>query len=481
MKILKEAFITKTSIEDIVEMAEKHPLAIERLKKIRDEKKEGYFEDLIKDMYPDGIFLENLFDILENDIDLVEDELGVKFESMKEDLTVSDKYIPRLRGKSAHTMTKDRKFDVDFDEEGNVVASERHFPRRYFSGHISDKVNDFPYTDEDNIILAAREQHKRNFGKEESLKESSLKETAYGKDELWNQINNTEYAYNALSRKVKECVEKGLPKDYIVTAVRKVIYSMKDDFGRLPTTQEERQELAQDFVEDELQGYSFEADSSVPSYRARGKWVKESLSEGFKIGSQDIQSVKVYNPYNYTIQELRINNRDKTFERGNFTMWKADKKTHNKQEYEDIVDKLKDMGYTEIPSDYRSLRNKTRKGIPQREELTEANLSDVERQLERAKSAGDNTQAWDLALCIENDEDLYRRFVTPAIENLKRKIKRGVFDETLAIQLFYYVVENSLKSHARWFPYELKDVSVPTRYLAAEELYNFFEDEIKSE
>ena len=86
MKILKEAFITKTSIDDIVEMAEKHPLAIERLKKIRDEKKEGYFEDLIKDMYPDGIFLENLFDLLENDADIVEEATGIKFESIDESI-----------------------------------------------------------------------------------------------------------------------------------------------------------------------------------------------------------------------------------------------------------------------------------------------------------------------------------------------------------------------------------------------------------
>lgn len=100
---------------------------------------------------------------------------------------------------------------------------------------------------------------------------------------------------------------------------------------------------------------------------------KEGLKEAFKIGTNDIQTVKVYNPYNYTIQELRINNRDKTFERGNFTMGKPDKKTHNKQEYEDVVDKLKDMGYSEVPSDYKSLRNKTRKGVPfTRESLKES-------------------------------------------------------------------------------------------------------------
>ena len=59
-------------------------------------------------------------------------------------------------------------------------------------------------------------------------------------------------------------------------------------------------------------------------------------------------------------------------------MGKPDKKTHNKQEYEDIVDKLIDMGYTEIPSDYPSLRNKTRKGVPtKREGLKESRYDDI--------------------------------------------------------------------------------------------------------
>ena len=92
-----------------------------------------------------------------------------------------------------------------------------------------------------------------------------------------------------------------------------------------------------------------------------------SIDEAFKPTESGIQSVKCYNRYNYTIQELRVDNDNKTFERGNFTAGKADKKTQNRQEYEDIVDSLKELGYTEIKSDYRSLRNKTRKGIPTNE------------------------------------------------------------------------------------------------------------------
>ena len=102
-----------------------------------------------------------------------------------------------------------------------------------------------------------------------------------------------------------------------------------------------------------------------------------SVDEAFKPTDSGIQSVKVYNPYNYTIQELRVDNDNKTFERGNFTAGKADKKVKNRQEYEDIVDSLKELGYTEIKSDYRSLRNKTRKGIPTNEATLPRNASKI--------------------------------------------------------------------------------------------------------
>ena len=202
-----------------------------------------------------------------------------------------------------------------------------------------------------------------------------LNETKDGKDELWNQINNNEWAYNTLANKVKTAIEKGLPKERIIIIVRNAIASMKNDFGRCPTTQAERLELAKDFVEDELQGYSFEdGDLNVPSYRRTGTWKR--LSESFKPASRGIQSVKCYNQYNYTIQELRIDNDNKTFERGDFTMGKPDKKTKNRQEFEDIVDTLKELGYTEIKSDYRSMRNKSRKGVPTNESIDVATIAD---------------------------------------------------------------------------------------------------------
>lgn len=86
----------------------------------------------------------------------------------------------------------------------------------------------------------------------------------------------------------------------------------------------------------------------------------------FKLGEKDIQYVKVYNQYGYTIQEIRIDNVKKTFERGNFSIG-HDRAYKNRQVYEEFIDSLKEQGYTEIPSDYRCLKNKTRKGVPMTE------------------------------------------------------------------------------------------------------------------
>ncbi len=107
-----------------------------------------------------------------------------------------------------------------------------------------------------------------------------------------------------------------------------------------------------------------------------GESFKMPVKEAFKPEDSGVQSVKVYNQYNYTIQELRIDNDAKTFERGNFTMGRPDKKFKNRQQYEDVVDQLKELGYTEVGSDYQSLRNKSRKGESTNESwLTAKNYS----------------------------------------------------------------------------------------------------------
>ena len=237
---------------------------------------------------------------------------------LKEGITNTEPVV-KFQGKSSHTFTKDKKWEVDFDEAGNILARTRHGKPSYFKGHINDKVNDFPSTDEDNIILAAREQHGLKFGNKE------VKEDWY-EDHLDTMQRKTS-GYD----KCYKIVKKARTSNPIDT---NALNDARDHFGY---------DLYKMCLDDVLKEM-------------------DNLDEAFKPSNSGIQSVKCYNRYNYTIQELRVDNDNKTFERGNFTAGKADKKTKNRQEFEDVVDTLKELGYTEIKSDYRSMRNKSRKG-----------------------------------------------------------------------------------------------------------------------
>ncbi len=145
---------------------------------------------------------------------------------------------------------------------------------------------------------------------------------------------------------------------------------MKDYIGQLG------KEKVRAIVERELEHFSrakvkyAHTDSEGVSYNTI-EYPEDRMNEAtyprhFKLGENDIQYVKVYNQYGYTIQEIRIDNANKTFERGNFSIG-HDKAYKNRQVYEDFIEELKAQGYTEIPSDYRCLRNKTRKGVPMTE------------------------------------------------------------------------------------------------------------------
>ena len=83
-------------------------------------------------------------------------------------------------------------------------------------------------------------------------RKNPVNETAYGASELDGMINNTEWAYNRLINIVNDKVAKGWKKERIVRAVSMAIYDMKDDFGKLPTTREERLKIARDFVDTAL-------------------------------------------------------------------------------------------------------------------------------------------------------------------------------------------------------------------------------------
>jgi hypothetical protein len=90
----------------------------------------------------------------------------------------------------------------------------------------------------------------------------------------------------------------------------------------------------------------------------------------------------------------------------------------------------------------------------------------------------------ELVLTITNDGDLYRERITPAIENLKRKYKNGKYDRDLAVKLWQYVADEGVRRYDKEFGSGRGSVAMlspATRKAIAEELRDYYEDEIMYE
>ena len=107
--------------------------------------------------------------------------------------------------------------------------------------------------------------------------------------------------------------------------------------------------------------------------------------------------------------------------------------------------------------------------------------TEIKKQITRAEATADKEQGRDLFLIISNDGNTYRQSIKPTIENLKKKVNKGIFDEVQAVQSFYNIVLSALKNPMfnRYYTYNLQMVNVPTRYAVAVELLEFFIDEIE--
>ena len=72
--------------------------------------------------------------------------------------------------------------------------------------------------------------------------------------------------------------------------------------------------------------------------------------------------------------------------------------------------------------------------------------------------AQDSDAINELDLFIMNDEDLYRRRFMPIITNIKRKIKRGVYDHEKVIKLWMYLVDDAARKFVQQDPQSGMDV-----------------------
>ena len=70
----------------------------------------------------------------------------------------------------------------------------------------------------------------------------------------------------------------------------------------------------------------------------------------------------------------------------------------------------------------------------------------------------------ELFLYATNTGDLYRRMITPLIQNLRKKAKKGIYDKEKAVDAFYYVACEASKMYKKDFGYAF---SVQDRFTAA--------------
>ena len=87
----------------------------------------------------------------------------------------------------------------------------------------------------------------------------------------------------------------------------------------------------------------------------------------------------------------------------------------------------------------------------------------------------ESTESRELFLYCVNTERLYTQSILPALNNLKRRYNRGVFDSEKAVDLFYYVACNGAEMYKKDFGYSF---TVTERFTAAAEMLNYFMDEI---
>ena len=86
----------------------------------------------------------------------------------------------------------------------------------------------------------------------------------------------------------------------------------------------------------------------------------------------------------------------------------------------------------------------------------------------------------ELILYITNDGDLYRQRVTPMIENLKKKVKKGVYDREKAVKLWQYLADDGVKKYGKEFGpgASVAWLNPATREEIARQLRDYYEEEV---
>ena len=85
------------------------------------------------------------------------------------------------------------------------------------------------------------------------------------------------------------------------------------------------------------------------------------------------------------------------------------------------------------------------------------------------------TEAHELFLYATNDGKLYRQMITPIIENIRKKAKKGIYEKEKAVDAWYKVATVASESYYKDFGYRF---SVADRFTVAVDMADYYEEEI---
>ena len=85
------------------------------------------------------------------------------------------------------------------------------------------------------------------------------------------------------------------------------------------------------------------------------------------------------------------------------------------------------------------------------------------------------TETHELFLYAVNDGKLYRRMINHVLDNLEKKIGKGIYDRNKAVDAWYYVATEASKSYEKDFGYRF---SVADRFTVATDMAEYYEEQI---
>lgn len=104
------------------------------------------------------------------------------------------------------------------------------------------------------------------------------------------------------------------------------------------------------------------------------------------------------------------------------------------------------------------------------------------RNSKRLRESVSNEDVRELVLYITNNGDMYRGIIDSTVKNLRRKIKRGIYDEQRAIDAWMYVADEGVRRYDREFGSgrgSLTFLDKPTRREIAKELKDEYDEYVR--